>query len=59
MNTKVRLIFSAMPSDVATWPYIGYDYESRASKLSCKEQLSRVVKRVLKGFRKDFRLKGY
>ena len=27
---KIGLVFSAMPSNVPTWPYIGYNYEKRA-----------------------------
>ena len=34
MTAKVGLIFSAMPSEVSTWPYAGYNYEARASELS-------------------------
>ncbi|MCD6562653.1 MAG: hypothetical protein J7K23_01900 [Thermoproteales archaeon] len=30
---KIGLIFSAVPSETKTWPYVGYDYESRAKKL--------------------------
>lgn len=35
MNKKptIGLIFSAVPSETRTWPYVGYDYESRAFKL--------------------------
>jgi hypothetical protein len=34
MTAKVGLIFSAMPSEVPTWPHVGYNYEARASELS-------------------------
>ncbi|MGB9759655.1 MAG: L-arabinose isomerase family protein [Thermoproteota archaeon] len=44
MTAKVGLIFSAMPSEVPTWPYIGYDYEARASMLS--EALRKALPQV-------------
>ncbi|RLG44107.1 MAG: hypothetical protein DRN78_00650 [Thermoproteota archaeon] len=32
-KTRIGVIFSAMPPEAPTWPYMGYDYEGRAKEL--------------------------
>lgn len=34
MKAKLGLVFSVMPSEVATWPYKGFDYGARVAYLS-------------------------
>ena len=35
-KAKIGVIFSAVPSNAPTWPYIGYNYEERAKELITK-----------------------
>ena len=32
-NARIGLIFSAVPPETRTWPYVGYDYEARVEKI--------------------------
>ncbi len=39
-KARVRLVFSHIPPDRPTWPYMGYDYESRKKELFSRLQKS-------------------